>query len=172
MIQLSELCAGYPGITPCFGNSLAEAGSVSLHSHNHPQSTPLKIQGSITAEETIWWDPPNQQTLNCWNDPDEATEFGATGIAILLVKKYHKYKVIQRSRKGTGFDYWLGKSNHINFKDKARLEVSGINKGSDNEIRRRVELKLNQIDQSKGLMLPGLVVVVEFSNPLADMREK
>jgi len=42
--------------------------------------------------------------------------------------------VIERSRKGTGFDYWLGSADEVGelpFQNKVRLEVSGIGKADD-----------------------------------------
>src|ERR1035438_522994 len=41
--------------------------------------------------------------------------------------------VVLRSRKGTGFDYWLGKGGDAAFAAKARLEVSGILDGGEYE---------------------------------------
>jgi hypothetical protein len=96
---------------------------------------------------------------------------GAVGIAVLLAKKEIGYAVIERSRKGTGFDYWMGDDSEIPFQNKARLEISGIRNGNDNEIKARVKQKLKQTDRSDGY-LPAYVIVVEFSCPLAEVRRK
>lgn len=77
------------------------------------------------------------------------------------------------SRKGTGFDYWLGRkdSNALLFQNKARLEVSGIRRGDEVAIETRVRRKLKQIEPTDAL-LPGLVAVVEFSSPRTRVRSK
>jgi hypothetical protein len=49
--------------------------------------------------------------------------------AILLMRALTGYTVIERSRKGTGFDWWLGTEDNL-FQGKVRLEVSGILRGT------------------------------------------
>ena len=100
-------------------------------------------------------------------------EYGACGIAALLVDSMTEYTIIERSQKGPGFDYWLGKkgTNTPLFQEKARLEVSGIRKGESSGIEARVRQKEKQITPSDG-SLPGIIVVVEFSSPRARMRTK
>lgn len=172
MIHLSDLGAGFTGITPSLGRSIAEAGAVSLEAQGHVQGKTMEIRGALAASLPVHWDSPTDQTRESWADPEEATEYGAAGIAILLVKKYKDYSVLKRSRKGSGFDYWLGKEPTNLFQDYARLEVSGIQNGDSQDVKRRVSIKLKQIEPSDNLGLPGIIVVVEFGQPLAEMREK
>jgi len=84
-----------------------------------------------------------------------------------------EYTVVERARKGPGFDYWLGKKDSVAplFQDKARLEVSGLRRGDDRSLESRVRRKAKQIEASdRGL--PGLVAVVEFSSPRTRVRTK
>lgn len=107
--------------------------------------------------------------LRAWNDPDLATEWAACGIAFLLVLELLSLNVIRQSRKGTGFDYWLGEpmSDQMLFQEKAQLEVSGIRSAeSESIIQSRVAQKLRQVSQSSSLM-PTYIAVVEFSRPMA-----
>ena len=106
--------------------------------------------------------------------------FGATlaeaayGIAFLIIQELTDYTVIERSRRGTGFDYWLGKktnNNDLPFQNAVRLEVSGIRKGDDSRIKARIKQKLEQVRPTDG-KLPAYIVVVEFSNPLAFIVKK
>ena len=77
------------------------------------------------------------------------------------------YQVIQRSPKTTGFDYWLGeKGQSYPFQKKARLEVSGILKGTNAQVNRRLKEKFNQVKKSDITDLPAVVVIVEFSQPI------
>ena len=94
------------------------------------------------------------------------TEHGAYGVAILLVLALTEYTIIERSRKGTGFDFWLGnnKNEENLFQGKSRLEVSGIRRGDRQVISERIKRKRIQIGMGDG-KLPGIVVVVEFSMP-------
>jgi len=172
MIKLSDLAGGMPAITPAFGQYLAEAGAVCLESQGHRPGRTLAVRSSHQSSYRLTWPAITGQMLRCLNDPEVATEHGAVGIAVLLAKKLLAYSVIQRSRKGTGFDYWLGEETKIPFQNKARLEVSGIRRGDDAAVRARMREKLRQTDPSDGTALPAHVVVVEFSRPLAQVEAK
>ncbi|MDZ8138567.1 MAG: hypothetical protein RM049_25205 [Nostoc sp. DedQUE04] len=85
-----------------------------------------------------------------------------------------QFTVIERSRKGTGFDYWLGsedEAGELPFQNQVRLEVSGIRKADDNRIRARVKQKIEQTNPSDG-EFPAYVIIVEFSRPLSFIVEK
>jgi len=172
MLNLSELSGGLSAITPSFGQYLAEAGAVCLESQGHQQGHSLLVQGEHSNRYTLQWPMVTEQMLRCLNDPEVATEHGAVGIAVLLIKKLEGFTVVQRSRKGTGFDYWLGEDTTEPFQNKARLEISGIRNGDDKIVKNRIEKKLQQTKPSDITGLPAYIVVVEFSRPLADVRRK
>ena len=171
MLDLNDLGNGLPAITPDFGQALAEAGGVCLESQGHGQGVRLSVRGYSSNSHPLAWPSITEQSRRCWNDPDEATEYGATGIAVLLAKKEFGYVALQRSRKGTGFDYWMGDETTRPFENKARLEISGIRQGNDTTIRARIRQKLKQTTRSGGL-LPVYIIVVEFGQPLAEVRKK
>lgn len=170
MLDLNDLGHGLPAITQYFGMALAEAAGVCLESQSHVQNVRLRIRGSINTSHSLAWPEVTEQTLRCWNDEEVTTEHGAVGIAVLLVQREIGYTVIQRSRKGTGFDYWLGEES-IPFQNKARLEISGIRKGCDHDVKARIRQKLIQTGRSDG-SLPTYVIVVEFGRPLAEVQER
>lgn len=172
MIKLCELAEGMPAITPAFGNYLAQAGAVCLESQGHHQGQLLSIQGKHQSSLRLTWPEVSDQMLRTLNDPEVATEHGAVGIAVLLAKKILGFSVIQRARKGTGFDYWLGNEEIIPFQNKARLEISGIRTGSKKNITKRIHQKLNQTNPSDETGLPAHIIVIEFSQPTAQMEEK
>ena len=110
-----------------------------------------------------------------WNDAEYTTEQGAYGVAILLVLGLTEYTVIEKARKGPGFDYWLGRaedSEGLPFQNVSRLEVSGIRSGDDSFVRARVNEKLKQVAPSDSSDLPAYVVVVEFGSPLSQVVKK
>ncbi len=173
MLNLDDLGSGsIPAITPALGNMLAEAASVCLESQRHNQNVRLTVRGYIEGQYSLIWRPLTEQALRSWNDFEYTTEHGAIGIAVLLVDKEFSHTVIEASRRGTGFDYWLGDESNETFQRKARLEVSGIRQGHDSAVRRRVREKLRQTDMSDDLRNPAYVIVVEFGCPLAEVMEK
>ena len=172
MLNLHELGDGLPAITPSFGTALAEAAGVCLESQGHALLTQITIRGHVSAKYPLVWPRVTEQTRRTWNDPDEATEYGATGIAVLLARQELGYLVIERSVKGTGIDYWMGdKSDALSLERKARLEISGILNDFDSTVRNRVRKKLGQTTPSDGT-LPAFVIVVEFGTPLAEVQRK
>ena len=171
MLDLNDLGNGLPAITKYFGMALAEAGGVCLESQGHEQSVQLRVRGYSNGSYPLAWPPITEQTRRCWNDHEVATEYGAVGIAVLLAQKEIGYTVISRSRKGTGFDYWMGDMSAYPFQNKAMLEISGIRKGEDQQVKARIQQKLKQTDRANS-NLPVYVIVVEFGRPLAEVEEK
>ena len=172
ILRLSSLSKGRIGITSAYGSALAEAATVCLAEQKHISPTDMKISGKFTKKASIEWSYPTPQALRCWNDDEDTTEQGAYGVAILLIEKCG-LEVVERSKKKTGFDYWLGEKgvDTILFQKSSRLEVSGIRHGNNYQVNRRVQIKEAQTKPSDG-NLPAVIVVVEFSEPLARMVER
>ncbi|BAU14873.1 hypothetical protein LEP3755_54280 [Leptolyngbya sp. NIES-3755] len=97
------------------------------------------------------------------------------GVAFLLILQLTDLTVIERSRKGTGFDYWLGSQDSattLPFERMARLEVSGIRRGNRGQVNTRVKQKIEQTRTSDAQGLPAYIIVVEFSRPISMISTK
>lgn len=174
VLNIGSLSREYrPGITEIIGAYMAEAVAVCLDSENHSNNVCLAVQGSFEGQYSLRYGQVTDRMRRGHNDPEVATENGAYGISILLVDHNTDLTVIERSRKGTGFDYWLGlrSSPGPYFQQKARLEVSGIRHGTDGAVDSRVKTKLEQTRRSDG-RLPAYVAVIEFGAPKAKVVEK
>jgi len=172
---LMTLKQGLPAITPAYGEALAEAGAVCFEDQGHLNGVELAVSGSFTATFKIYWPEVTGQMLRCWNDEEFTTEQAAYGLSFLLIRALTEHTIIRRSRKGTGFDYWLGREGDeesLPFQNTARLEVSGIRKGDYNKVKTRVKQKLRQVSPSDRLELPAYIVVVEFRTPLSQVVKK
>lgn len=173
LLDLRDLDSGrIPGVSQSVGASLAEAAGVCLESQGHVVGVQIVVKGYSNNRYSLNWPPITEQSIRAWGDRESATEFGAAGVAILLIEKETGYKVIERSRRGTGFDYWLGDDTDEPLQPKGRLEVSGIRHGKNRDVGARVRQKLGQTDRSDNSTLPAYVIVVEFGGPLAEVREK
>ena len=171
LLNLSDLSVGnIPAITPAMGAALAEAGAVCLESQGHTTGVRLAVRGYRDGGYTLGWPAVTAQAQSAWNDPRNATEMGAAGISVLVADAAIEYTVIEASRQGTGFDYWLGDEMDTTFQRKAGLEVSGIRQGTDAVIRRRVSEKLRQTERPENVGLPVYVIVVEFGRPLTEIQ--
>lgn len=166
-IDLNSLAGGMPGLTSACGKSLGEAAAVCLEDREHESGVAIQITGIKRHECVLNWNSVTDQQRRCYNDLQEATERGAYGVAILIVKDLTGLVVVERSKKGPGFDYWLAESDDDDlFSNKARLEVSGILSGSGSDIKARVKQKNEQI-KSSATLATGYVAIVEFSKPAA-----
>lgn len=165
MIDLRELQRGQPGLSPAAGAFYAEASAVCFESQGHQSGKLLALNGALgDLQEEVQWEPVNAQARRTWNDLQEATEYGAAGVAALLLLQRSQHAVLKRARKGTGFDYWLGPADQHPFQQKVKLEVSGILKGTASNVRDRVRKKTEQTKLS-ARAFPAYVAVVEFSAP-------
>ena len=170
--------ATMPGLSKRAGGNLLEACLVCLEHSGHRSGKELRVNDgeNLTIFKLVWRDSLGIQERRSYADMQEATEWGACGLACLLVFNIAGLVVTRRSRKGTGFDYWLSRVTEGNakdatlFQDEARLEVSGILKEErETVITNRARQKLKQVTGGERTDLPAHIVIVEFSKPLAKM---
>ena len=129
----------------------------------------LCVTGDVCAAGSLRWCDVNEQDEGTWADLQEATEYGAYGVAIILALRLTQTPRVERSAKGTGVDYWVGdgKDRRGIFQRTARLEVSGILRGDEGKIAARLREKLSQTKRSNSTGLPVYVVIVDFGRPEA-----
>lgn len=173
-ICLDDLQNGHPGISSSCGSYLGEAAKVCFDNQKHISDVRMSLSGISKKKcEVVWNSKITDQIKRTWNDMQETTEYGACGVAVLLILELTEYTVIERSRKGTGFDYWLGyKNTDLPFQNSARLEVSGILKGTKNAFDSRIKQKKKQTLPTDNSNFPAYIVVVEFGEPKAAVEKK
>src|ERR1700736_2971627 len=171
-LTLDSLVHGFPHIPSEGGAMMAQAAAVCLDHQAHTSTVRLVADGAFTAAFSLSWsEGVTEAKRRFWNDLEEATQQGAYAVAILLIRALTGYTVIERSRKGTGFDWWLGTEDNL-FQRKARLEVSGILRGTTRRISSRIKARMGQTRQSDNLALTAYVVVVEFGTPRAKVVQR
>jgi hypothetical protein len=171
-MKLAALADGkMPGLTPASGKVLAEAAAICLEDRKHPPGVLLPRSGLMREELHLEWPPVDEQCRRSHADLQEATERGACGIAILIIQEVTGLVVVERSKKGTGFDYWLAQSDGPLFEATCRLEVSGLLTGTKTQVETRLRQKKAQMKPTDGLA-PGIVAVIEFGTPIACVESK
>lgn len=180
-LHLDSLDRGIPAITKRQAGSHMEACVWCLSECGHRSGVTLTIvdRGDEASYQLLW--PQDQIDLaeisRAYNQGD-GPEHGAEAIALLLIRDRTEYTAVRRSVVSTGIDYWLGFKDDMpsdNFfgKMEARLEVSAILRRTDsNTVRRRMRKKMSQSQQSDSTALPAFVIVVEFSQPLAEVTNR
>jgi hypothetical protein len=164
-ISLASLAKGQGNLTPACGAMMAEAAAVCLEDQGHGLSVSLSIEGDFTEVVTLYREPVDERARWSHNDTERATENGAYGVSLLALQELTGLTVLLQSRRGSGFDFWLGPDSGFLFQAGIRLEVSGIRRGDETSIRRRLRSKIRQTEQSQQLA-PAYVAVVEFSQPV------
>lgn len=143
----------------------SEAAAVCLDANGHLSSVILIVEGDLTGQFELGWSEVTQQMKDSRSDMEDTVESGAYCLAMLVIEKLTQLQVTKQSQKRTGFDYWLGIEESFGMQHLARLEVSGILKGSKGQINQRLKEKVQQTKKSDNLNIPAYIVVVEFSQP-------
>lgn len=172
VIDVTKIKEGLPGVSPVSAAHLYESFMVCMNHHAHSDNKLLEIDGQEDPIALKWENACDDVILRTYADMQYATEHGAVCLSIMLTVSYTPFTVIERSRKGTGFDYWLGEKNAELFQKKARLEVSGILHGDDTAMNNRYNAKVMQTEQSDSTNLPAYISIIEFSRPKAIFRQK
>jgi hypothetical protein len=114
VLTLDSLVQGFPHIPSEGGAMMAQAAMICLDHQAHAPSIRLVVDGDFTATFALSWsEEVTEPKRRFWNDLDEAVQQGAYAVAILLIRALTGYTVVERSRKGTGFDWWLGTDDNL-----------------------------------------------------------
>ncbi|MEW6531364.1 MAG: hypothetical protein AB1473_11030 [Thermodesulfobacteriota bacterium] len=172
ILLLHSLGEGHPGITAAIAEYCAEAASLCLEDQGHVPGVKMGVVGAHALSCVLQWKSGDARKVLSW-DQENATECGASVIAILVIDHLTGFKVIERAQKGDRVDYWLGKADNDDeppFLREGRLEVSGIRRGDESIVKKRVRAKLQRLKLSSS-SIKAFVVVVEFGTPMSQVQE-
>lgn len=122
----------------------SEAVAVCLDSQSHISGKTVIVEGDLEGQFQLVWSKVTQQMKDSRNDMDDTVESGAYCLAMLVIEKLTNLQVTKQSQKRTGFGYWLGDNQNEGMQGHARLEVSGILKGTKSQINQRLKEKVEQ----------------------------
>jgi hypothetical protein len=178
-LNLDILLEGLPGVTKVTGAYLREASIVALLKNGHHSGVLMKVEGIFEDTVSLIWDEKDDiEVVDSWKNDRDVANFGAVGIALLLLHHFSEYKNFELSDIGTGIDYWMGTKKTEDkaqrfLQKEARLEISGIFRAiPSNSIEMRIKLKKKQISASDDTGLPGWIAIVEFSLPKSKIVKK
>ena len=155
---------------PVSAQYLAETAGVCLEEQGHLPGVMLLVREETERRFLLSWEQVSEIAKLTY-DLEEATEYGAYGLAILVLSHLTGLTV-QRAMRGEGFDYWLGKSNdNLPFQNHGLLEVSGIRHGNENRIKARIKEKWEQVGKPEA-GISAYVAVVEFGTPVIFMEKR
>ncbi len=153
------------GLSPRNGGYMHGAASVCLDHCKHALISSFHVRGYINQEYNLVRCAITDADRKSFGDLEEATEYGAMGVAIAIIHDQTQWQV-KRAWKGTYFDFWVGNSNGaVLFQEYLKLEISGDLKGTDAEVEARLKIKTDQIRRSAQPALLSCVIIVEFGTP-------
>ncbi|MCF8124486.1 MAG: hypothetical protein K9K34_18950 [Desulfarculaceae bacterium] len=169
-LLLESLSNGIPALTEKKSAFLQEACIWCFTKCEHPNGVEMACNVADYTNHHIikWADELELDKLQGAYNADDATEFGAEALALLLIRENTDFTAIRRAAKGTGIDYWLGYKESLFSRNDARLEISGIlvEKGS-NTIKNRLKVKIKQTEASSHIF-PVFVSIIEFGSPKSE----
>ena len=172
-LSVLPLDPGNSGLLDGFAQYIGSCAAVCLEKRAHRSGVEMAVEGDQTAAYYLSWEQLTERHRRTCADIQEATEFGAYGVAILVVRDTTGKTIFERSAKGPGFDFWVGdeETDELPFQGLTRLEVSGILDGDAAAIKTRTGQKKKQVTPSDKLA-PALIAVVEFGRPLTRIESK
>jgi hypothetical protein len=163
-------------ITPKLGEALAETGAWALKYHGHGTGVSLRVEheDGTTAFPVTWNVEPDPKSDKTYADHERVAEDAATILALESVRLLTGFAGLERSRKGTRFDYYLTRSDDdtLIFNNATNLEVSGIfAQSKSNTVSARKKTKVDRLKSPGGPGNTGstYICVVELSTPWAEL---
>lgn len=160
-----KLAEGKIGLSGRSGSALVESAEFCLRHNRHPEPVSLTLSGDIIGVGTLDWSAPEPRVASrTYGDLKRAAEDGACAVAIVVVTQTEGFPAVMKASQGPGFDYWLTSDDDTNL-FLARLEVSGILKGSATSLGKREQTKIQQTRKSDDTRLPAYTAIVDFGSP-------
>lgn len=166
-LPLHDMHSRHEGLTKATADYYTEAARVCLDRHHDPPHD-FTIESSDTVLSVVAdWLPPDKRTKGAWANETDATEDGAYACVLAAAEVSEGLVAVHRAETHTGADWYVapkGKSFE-DLESCLRLEVSGVDHGSESAVQQRLREKLNQAAVGKS-NLPALAGVVGFKAAL------
>lgn len=166
-VDLEKIRSCTPALSKSWSEARFEAAIFCLDHNKHEPGIECLHTSKQKSYRLSWVSEVSDTVKRTWNDVQDATEMGAEGMAALFADELTPYQIIIRAAKKTGIDYWLGHKDTgpLIFQKSARLEISGLIKGSNSEFETRLKKKKQQTEKSLDTKLPAYVAITDFGYP-------
>jgi hypothetical protein len=166
-INLESMHDRHRALTEAIASTYREAASVCLSRHHVSPALIMLSDNGTECEAELCWNMPDPRTVGAWANTVDATEAGAYGCVIAGVEHLRNLFAVRRAETGTGADYYIGpiSSGEDDLEDCLRLEISGVDAGTHDDVAKRLRAKIRQA-QCGNSNLPALAGVIGFSAKL------
>jgi len=163
LVPLNNLAHRHYGLIESIADSYTDAARVCLDRHHRSpaQVRIMKAPNEIRAE--VQWAATDERTRGALANQDDATRDGAYGCIIASVELSEGLYAVKRAETKTGADYYVAPAGKRieDLEDCWRLEVSGLDKGNDAAVARRLREKVQQTRDGAS-NLPAIAGVIGF----------
>lgn len=172
LLPIENLQERHPCVTLGQALNYYETASVCFNRH-HTSPLPLRIK--VDSDEIlvqVLWRKVTWRLRFAWRNQKEATEDGACCCALAAMELTKNLVSIGRADTGSGVDFYMVPVSTVSdddfdddsdgdFEAAFVVEVSGTDRGADNDIRERLKKKHKQVKEGDE-NLPAYVCVVAF----------
>lgn len=165
IIELESLKKANPGLTETIVEFMIDCAKKCMAAAGHDPGV-LFTADTNRGEQTmiLTWDGSVGSPTGSDNMP-QYIEYGATCISLLQMIKLTPLKIVERAMKGHGFDYWAGTQNGQLFQKHCRLEISGLLRGSREDMKSRFAAKQGQLEKKYSERIESLISIINFQTP-------
>ena len=162
-LPLHDLSARHTGLTHPIAESYTEAARVCLDRHHSPPVDIAIKNADNNHAATVDWVPADNRTRGAWANETDATEAGAYACVLAALELTSGLVAVRRAETKTGADYYVAApgAGANDLEECLRLEISGVDKGSESAIMQRLNVKLAQAAAGAS-NLPAIAGVVGF----------
>lgn len=162
-LPFHNLADHHRGLTSAVSDSYSEAAKVCLDRHHIPPVDFLISDDGNAIDTVAAWQPTDDRQKAAWANELDATRDGAYACALAAIELTKGLVAVKRAETKTGADYYVAKLGEIveDLENCYRLEVSGVDKGSQSTVEQRVRDKLSQAAAGNS-NLPAIAGVVGF----------
>lgn len=162
-LPIHNLAERHYGLTPPVANSYTEAARVCFDRHHVPPIDFIVIDEGVNLAAITEWEPTDDRQKAAWANENDATRDGACACALAAVELSKRMVAMRRAEIKTGADYYVGRQGEAieDLENCYRLEVSGVDKGTQSTVQQRVREKLVQAAAGAS-NLPAIAGVVGF----------
>jgi len=152
------------------------SAAVCLNRHDHPSPVSFVVSTRDDTARTYdaEWDSPTDDQVRALDNEENTTEYGAYCVALAAAFAHLGRMALRRTGAGTGADWWLvpatadtsgSREYDLDRPDLAKLEVSGVDAGSDSVMAKRLDEKVAQVRRGRVPVQERYAGVVGFRVP-------
>ena len=155
------------GLTEEIANYWTQGARVCLDRHHQPPvSVVIKRERQEMVADAIW-EATDERTRRAWANELDTTEAGAYALILASAELFDGLVAVSRAETETGADYYVAPidADPDDLEEHLRLEVSGVDRGNEAVVQRRLRDKLSQLSRGSS-NLPGVAGVIGFQAKL------